>query len=313
MARIPSQLDWTDGAQNETAFEIQGAPGSGARLRARSPTSARRRRTPPPSRSEGLTPGSDYCFRVRATNSYQGGSASAWSNTATATTQALPDTTPPAAASPTATVSAPQTLGATAIAHLSWAPSADASGIVSYDLQFSKSGGTWTNVVLGSPTATSVDFAVTPGKGYVFRLRAHDGVGNVGAWSSSSVRVNLLQEGATSVAYQGKFKLASLSGASGGHVRQTGAAGSAAMLNFSGVGAAFVTTLGPSRGIVAIWLDGAFMTTLDLYSPTLKTKRVVWAVATGAGTHTLEIRPTGTRNAASSSNRVDIDAFLVQP
>ena len=113
--------------------------------------------------------------------------------------------------------------------------------------------------------------------------------------------------------YLGKFKLAKLSGASGGHVRRAGAAGRVATLTFNGAGAAFVTTLGPARGIVAIWLDGTLMTTLDLYSPTLKTKRVVWAVATGAGSHTLQIRPTGTRNAASSSSRIDIDAFLVRP
>ena len=305
-------LSWTDGTQNETAFEVQSAPGAGGGCGTfgdigQAPANATAFTV------DSLAPGSDFCFRVRATNSYQGGSASDWSNTATATTQALPDTIAPSAASPTATIPAPQTLGTSATVHLTWAPSADASGIVAYDLQFSKAGGTWTNIALGNPTATSADFGVTPGKSYVVRLRAHDGVGNVGAWASSTVRVNLLQEGAASVTYAGTFKLASLSGASGGQVRQTALAGRVATLTFNGAGAAFVTTLGPARGIVAVWLDGTLMTTLDLYSATLKTKRVVWTMATGAGTHTLEIRPTGTRNAASSSNRVDVDAFLVQP
>jgi len=504
-------LSWIDGAQNETAVEIQGAPGSGGGCG----TFADIGQAPSNTTgftAEDLVPDSDYCFRVRATNSYQGGSASAWSNTATVTTPSLPnydcglttyswidataagyalnddsqvrvnlpagfafsfygtpaawidisangyldigtvndpeqpwantalpnatepngiaaawwddlnpagatkvfvqtvgvaphrvfvvewmdvapfgsgwssgvtfealleegtgaisfaykdvtaglagfdsgagatigveeqsggvatqisynqptlsagtayrcttdgssppDTTAPAAASPAATVPAPQTLGTTATVHLSWAPSVDASGIVAYDLQYSKSGGSWITVALGNPTATSVDFGVTVSKSYVFRLRAHDSVGNVGAWASSAVRVNLLQEGAASVTYSGQFKLASQSGASGGHVRKTGVAGRVAKLTFSGAGVAFVTTLGPARGIVAIWLDGALMTTLDLYSPTLKTKRIIWAAATGAGSHTLEIRPIGARNAASSSNRVDVDAFLVQP
>jgi hypothetical protein len=50
-----------------------------------------------------------------------------------------------------------------------------------------------------------------------------------------------------------------------------------------------------------------------MYSPTLKTKHVVWSTTTGAGSHTLELRPTGSRNALAISNRIDVDAFLVQP
>ena len=224
-----------------------------------------------------------------------------------------PDTSAPTSAAPTANLVAPQSLGTTATLHLAWAPSADASGILSYDLQYSKSGGTWTPVGLGSPTATSVDLGVTPGKSYSFRLRAHDGVGNVGPWATSAVRVNLRQEGAPSVSYVGTFRLVNLTGASGGHVRQTGVSGRVARLSFSGSSVAFVSTLGPARGTVELWLDGVYKATLDLYSPTLKTRRVVWLTPTGAGTHTLEIRPTGGRNVLSTSSRVDVDAFLVQP
>jgi hypothetical protein len=74
----------------------------------------------------------------------------------------------------------------------------------------------------------------------------------------------------------------------------------------------FVSTLVSARGIGQIWLNGALKQTIDLYSASLKTKRVVWSMATGAGTHTLQIRVTGTHNGASTSNRVDVDAFLVQ-
>jgi hypothetical protein len=196
--------------------------------------------------------------------------------------------------------------------HLSSAPSADASGIVAYDLQYSRAGGPWTNISLAGPTATSVDFGVTPGKSYTFHIRAQDGVGNVGGWASRTVKVNLVQEGGASVTYLGKFRRSSLAGASGGKVRHAGASGRVATLNFSGSSVAFVSTLGPARGSVSIWLDGVFQQTLDLYSSTLKTKRVIWSAAVGAGTHTLQIRPTGTRNGASASNRVDVDAFLVQ-
>ncbi|MEP7360890.1 MAG: S8 family serine peptidase [Chloroflexota bacterium] len=222
------------------------------------------------------------------------------------------DTTAPSASRPTPTIVAPQTLGATAAVHLAWVQSTDASGISSYDLQYSKAGGSWITVTLGNPTATSVDLSVTPGKNYTFRLRAHDGSGNVGAWATSSIKVKLLQEGAAGVTYSGVFKLVSVSGASGGKVRQTSVAGRSATLTFTGSSVALVSTLGPARGIVSIWLDGSLKSTLDLYSASLKTKRVVWSVATGAGLHTLEVRVTGTHSGASSSSRVDVDAFLVQ-
>ncbi len=223
-----------------------------------------------------------------------------------------PDTTAPSAVSPSASLVAPGTLGSTAAVHLAWAGSTDASGISSYDLQYSKAGGSWTAVALDNPTDTSVDFGVTPGKTYSFRLRAHDGSGNVGAWATSGFRVNLLQEGATSLIYTGTFKRAALTGSSGGYVRQASAAGRVATLTFTGSNVALVSTLGPARGIVSIWLDGALKATLDLYSASLKTKRVVWSMAAGTGVHTLEVRVAGTRNGASSSNRVDIDAFLVR-
>jgi hypothetical protein len=96
-------------------------------------------------------------------------------------------------------------------------------------------------------------------------------------------------------------------------VRKAGVAGRVAQLTFTGSSVAFVSTLGPARGTVAIWLDGAYKGTLDLYSATLKTKRVVWSTTTGAGTHTLEIRPTGSRNPLATSSRIDVDAFLIQP
>jgi hypothetical protein len=224
-----------------------------------------------------------------------------------------PDTSAPTAVAPIASLVAPGSLGTTAPLHLAWAASADASGIVSYELQYSKSGGSWTTVSLGSPTQTSVDFNVAPGKGYSFRLRARDGAGNIGPWATSAVKVKLFQEGAALVSYVGTFKRGSLKGSSGGYVRQTGVAGRVARLTFTGSSVAFVSTLGPARGKVDIWLDGAFKGTLDMYSPTLKTKRLVWSTTTGAGSHTLEIRPTGSRNALAISNRIDVDAFLVQP
>ena len=41
-------------------------------------------------------------------------------------------------------------------------------------------------------------------------------------------------------------------------------------------------------------------------------KRVVWAAALSPGSHTLQVSASGTRNAASTANRIDVDAFLIR-
>ena len=224
------------------------------------------------------------------------------------------DTTPPTVEVPERYLYAPSALGTTAPLRLSWEAASDPSGIASYELQLKKGTGLWTNVSLAVPTATSVDVSVTPGKNYTFRLRATDGAGNTGAWATTSTaKLSLRQETSTSVTYTGAFKRVSLSGASGGYVRQTTVAGRIAKLTFSGSCVAFVTTRAPSRGIVEIRLDSGSWIAIDLYSSSTSTKRIVWATEVGPGTHTVQVRVTGTKNPAATSTRVDIDAFLIQP
>jgi hypothetical protein len=69
--------------------------------------------------------------------------------------------------------------------------------------------------------------------------------------------------------------------------------------------------MGAGRGMAEIWLDGAKVATVDLYSASSKPARVVWASGVLANvTHTLRVRVSGTKNPAASNVRVDADAFL---
>ena len=89
-------------------------------------------------------------------------------------------------------------------------------------------------------------------------------------------------------------------------------AGRKAKLTFTGGSVGFVTTFAPNRGIAAIWLDGSFVENVDLYAASMATATAVRAYdGLGAGTHTLEVRVTGTKNASSTSTRIDVDAFLL--
>ena len=62
-----------------------------------------------------------------------------------------------------------------------------------------------------------------------------------------------------------------------------------------------------------VYLDGVKVSTVDLYSNPGEPREVVFAKKGLDPTieHTLEVRALGTKNAASSGMRVDVDAFVV--
>jgi len=222
------------------------------------------------------------------------------------------DLEPPLVAAPSVDLVTGQRIGSTVLLHASWPEAVDASGIAAYELQRRKDGGGWATVPLLDPTAAAADMAVSPGATYELRLRATDGAGNTGPWVASAAGdLRLLQETDPSIGYGGKFKRVSLRGSSGGKVRKTGAAGRTASLSFNGRSVGFVTTFGTQRGIVEVRLDGGPWQSIDLYASSLSTRRVAWTATAGAGNHTLEVRITGTANAAAAKARVDVDAFVI--
>ena len=222
------------------------------------------------------------------------------------------DTTPPVAAPPGVSFVPGMTLSTTASVRVAWDEAGDDSGIAAYELQRKKDSGSWVTVTLPDPRATSVDLSLRVGSEYEFRVRARDGAGNTGPWAKSpAARLKLLEENASAVAYTGTFTRQELSGASGGYVRHSSTTGDTARLSFVATSVAFVSTIGPSRGMATIRLDGDAVQTLDFYRSGLQTKQVVWAARAGAGTHTLELTVTGAWNPSASSSRVDVDAFLI--
>ena len=129
-----------------------------------------------------------------------------------------------------------------------------------------------------------------------------------------SASMSTLQETSGSVAYSGGWTHAALSGASGGSVDESSTTDATATFTFTGTSVAFVTARGASRGIAQITLDGDDKGAVDLFSATIKTKRVAWASAALApGSHTLVVRVTGTKNPHATGTRIDVDAFLVWP
>jgi hypothetical protein len=105
-------------------------------------------------------------------------------------------------------------------------------------------------------------------------------------------------------------------GAYGGSVHFATKPGPTATLNsltwtVTGNGA-WVSTLGPDRGIATVQIDGGTPTVIDLFAPTQQPAQVVWTLGyLSPGTHTVTVTVQGTANAASTGTRVDVDAFVV--
>jgi len=257
----------------------------------------------------GLTNGQSYTFTIRATNVIGTGPPS---NPSNSVTPHVPDTTAPVAAMPAVRLLSSQKVGSKANVRVSWAASSDPSGIARYDLFQSTNGGAWAQVTLPSPTSTSVDRLLAIGSTYRFTLRATDGVGNTGGYTTTATaKLAKAQEDSAAVTRVGVWRRVALSGALGGYVSKSTTTGATTTYTFSGSGVAFVSTVAAARGKAEVWLDGSKMATIDLYAATTQPARVVWASGVLTDSlHSVQVRVTGNKNAAATNVRIDVDAFL---
>jgi hypothetical protein len=196
---------------------------------------------------------------------------------------------------------------------VSWAAAVDSDGIASYQLQHQANDAPWQNISLDAPTRQSVTRSLAVGRVHGFRVRATDILGATGSYAAGSdVTLNLWQENASGITYEGVWSAASGTGLSGESSRFTGKAGTSATVTFRGGSIAWVTSKGPGRGKARIELNGVTVGTIDLYAPTVRTRQIVFARnGLGAGVHTLRIVVLGTKNAVSTGKRVDLDAIAI--
>ena len=128
----------------------------------------------------GLTASTSYGYRVRATDA--AGNLSTYSNTASATTQVGPDTTPPTA--PTglvATASSGTQIG------LAWTASTDNAGVTGYRVERCSGASCTSFAQIGtSTTANFSDSGLTASTSYGYRVRATDAAGNLSNYSNTA-------------------------------------------------------------------------------------------------------------------------------
>ena len=118
-----------------------------------------------------------------------------------------------------------------------------------------------------------------------------------------------LQESVLKVRY-GKWRGTKQTAASGDSCRSNGTLGSVARFRFNGTSVKFVTARGPRYGKVDVLIDGVLRSSnLDLYAAMQQWQYGLQYSGLSNANHTIEIRPTHTKNASSSGYGVVVDAF----
>jgi hypothetical protein len=201
---------------------------------------------------------------------------------------------------------------------LTWSGTGDGTPIASYELQESFNDGvTYGTFILPSATATSVTLNLAPSAKKVFRyrVRATTVAGNVTAFAvGAGFKLAAAQESNPAIAYVDAWAIAAPWNAYGGLTASNATAGSTATFTFSGSYIAWVSPKDTAHGQAEVRIDGVKQSTVDLYDNDnfgTPYRRVAFSKAVSPGTHTVEVRVLGTKNAASTAARVDVDAFLV--
>jgi uncharacterized delta-60 repeat protein len=118
-----------------------------------------------------------------------------------------------------------------------------------------------------------------------------------------------VQESAVAVQYN-NWKGKNQNAASGGSFRSNGTLGAAALFRFNGPSITFITARGPSYGKVNVLIDGVVKSSnLDLYAASQQWQYGIQYSGLANANHTIEVRPTHTKNASSTGYNVVVDAF----
>ncbi len=120
------------------------------------------------------------------------------------------------------------------------------------------------------------------------------------------------QESDTRLGYAGAWVSGTGAAHSGGGYRYSSTMGSTVKATFRGTSISWIGPKAASYGQAEVWLDGVKQPNVSQYAPATALQQEIWS-ASGLpdGEHTVVIRVTGTREAASSGNLIVIDAFDV--
>lgn len=193
--------------------------------------------------------------------------------------------------------------------NVGWPTATDDRNLVAaYGLEARAGAGSWLTAVSSTGTRSAVR-TLTFGTGYGFHVRARDGAGNWGSFSSAAtITPSRYEETSSSVTYAGSWARFLTTSASGGRTRYATRGGASVTFHFTGRAFAAIAPKGPTRGSARVYIDGIYVSTVSLYRSSSVPRIVVaaraWSVS---GSHTVKLVVVGT----ARHPRIDIDAFAV--
>ena len=219
------------------------------------------------------------------------------------------DRTKPTVSTPRTTIRFGVGFGSSVAARVSWTGTdGGGAGVASYDVERRVDGGAW-KVIATKLQATSLNVSLAQGHTYQFAVKARDNAGNLGPWKVGSTTSLLVRQDSSGyLSYGSGWHTVRSSSYSGGTVRYASTAGAWVRYGFTGRAVALVTTKGPSRGQVKVYVDNVYITTVDLARSSTAYHQVAWSTSwSSAGSHTLKLVVVGT----AGRPRVDVDALVV--
>lgn len=195
---------------------------------------------------------------------------------------------------------------------VSWSATdpAPSSGIATYDVYYRSLRDTvWRNFRIAT-TADYAYFTGRAGNAYLFKATARDNAGNVSPTSRPKQTIIPYDNNSGIVAHSG-FNGVYANPASNfynGTVRYSAAAGESVTYRFTGKSFHLIGTKGASRSKAKVYIDGAYVRTIDAYSATPRYRQRLYYKGWGsAGTHTIKIENLAT----AGRHRFDVDAIGV--
>jgi subtilisin len=194
---------------------------------------------------------------------------------------------------------------------ITWPAASDpSSAIAGYEVQSSKSGGAWTPAVALGAAQRDTTYRLNYATSYRFRVRAVDAAGNWSPWVGGAVNpwLTAVDDRSSSIARGGSWSGTSRTSA----YRSTllGSTQKGASLSFAFTGHA-IAVVGPrslSHGRAKVYVDGVYITTINMRT-TASTSRVVaftQAFPSG-GTHRIKLVALG----LDPARLFRLDAFVV--
>ncbi|WP_150306994.1 right-handed parallel beta-helix repeat-containing protein [Planctomonas psychrotolerans] len=125
------------------------------------------------------------------------------------------------------------------------------------------------------------------------------------------VDVGIHEDGDPALTMTGAWSTVTSGYDSGGTYGRLGGTGSA-QLKFMGTSIQWLSRTNDYAGIAAVYLDGAKVATVDLYSAAMTYRTVVFdSGPLTPGVHTFRVEHTGTRNSASTGGSIFLDSMIV--